>query len=110
MTDKQPYLPYVYVPFFPYGDTQVEWQVELQKKYPTIALYPYDTLVVSKSNESVFVLFEDEKQINQKSREHIIAYCSAYGSVHARKNVPSVKKFKALYIDALSQFKAKEKV
>lgn len=96
-------LPYVYTPFFPGGETQVDWQVKLQSQFPTISFYPYDGLQVSKGMEMVFVIFEDESQITEMARERIVRHCSDYGREHAEKAVPTVEQLRVLYATAKEQ-------
>ena len=96
-------LPYIYVPFFPYGVEQVGWQVELQRQFPTVSFYPYDGLQVSKGMEMVFVLFENESQITEMAREAIIQRCCDYGREHAEKAVPSVERLREMYLAAKEQ-------
>ena len=96
---KRNNFPHVYVPFFPGWDgcnssEQVKWQVELQNKFPVIFLYPYDTLQVSKGNEMVVIIFEDESHITELSREVIVRNCSCYGREHAEKVVPSLEQLR----------------
>jgi hypothetical protein len=96
-------LPHVYVPYFPYGTEQVEWQVKLQQQFPVIFLYPYEALEVSKKNEMVYILFEDESHINEVAREYIIQYhCCMYGRKNAEAAVPSVEQLIARYRSELA--------
>jgi len=92
-------LPHVYVPFFPggIGGEQVEWQRKLQAQFPVIALYPYEGMQVSKANEAVFVVFENESQITEMAREKIMLNCWLYGEEVAKKAVPSLERLRELY-------------
>lgn len=94
----------IYTPFFPYGSEQVQWQVDLQKSFPTVILYPYSALQVSKSLEMVFVLFGDLNQIDQEARETIVRHCSAYGRGNAERAVPSVEELRQMYCEAAKNF------
>lgn len=89
-------FPHIYTPFFP-GTEQVEWQTELQQKFPVISFYPYDGLHVSKAAEMCVVVFEDESHINEMTRELIVRFCSGYGREHAEKNVPTVALLRDMY-------------
>lgn len=95
-------LPHVYVPFFPAGDggEQVQWQQDLQKQFPTVWIYPYADLNVSKTNEMVYIIFENESQITEMAREKIVRHCCGYGREHAEKAVPSVEDLHHLYRQA----------
>jgi hypothetical protein len=96
-------LPYVYEPYFPGGGSQVEWQVELQKQFPTVWLYPYDGLSVGGANKAVFVLFENESQITEMAREKIMYCCMDYGIEVAEKAVPPLESLKSMYETAKKQ-------
>jgi hypothetical protein len=89
-------LPHVYVPYMPHGP-QPEWQVELEKKYPYIMIYPYESLNVSKGLEMVHIVFEDISHITEMAREVIVRYCSSYGRDNAEKVVPSVEELRRRY-------------
>jgi hypothetical protein len=93
-------LPHVYVPFFPWGVDQVDWQIKLQQKFPVISIYPYSGLQVSKTMEAVYILFENESQITEMAREKIRLHCGLYGETVAEKAVPSLKELKYLYATA----------
>jgi len=93
---KRNNLPHVYVPFFPYNE-QVDWQVELQKKFPTISIYPYDGMQVSKGAEVLFILFEHEDHITEQARESIIRHCCDYGRERAESVVPGIKQLRQMY-------------
>lgn len=93
------HLPHIYTPFFPGdpGGEQVQWQQDLQAKFPVLSFYPYDTLNVSKANEMVYVVFEDKDHITELAREAIVRFCSLYGREHAEKVIPSVEELKRRY-------------
>jgi len=111
-------LPYVYTPFFPYpsygrhtdvltgpGTGQIDWQKELQDKFPTVILYPYESLQVSLSNESLFILFQNETQVHELARQWIVQHCLAYGKNHAEKVTPTVDELLSYYLSAKNIFR-----
>jgi len=97
---KRKNLPHIYRPYMLDNGTQVEWQLKLENQFPVIDLMPYSTLQVSKAFDHIFVLFENESQITEDSRDAIVRYCGDYGPEHAEKAIPSVA-------DLLTIFKAK---
>ena len=94
-------LPHVYIPFFQ-GDQQVQWQLDIQNKYPIVQFYPYEGMQVSLGLQTVYVAFADASQITEDARKYIQRFCSDYGPEVARRAVPSLLSLKNMYQVALT--------
>jgi len=81
-----------------YDVTLPKWKADLlESGIPTVTFYPYADLNVGGGMTSVYLLAENEEEITEDVREHLIKQCSDYGEENARKVIPPLEKIKSYW-------------